>query len=145
MKLKIGQKWYLQHYDVMFILNHAERAPEVVLDEIFKENSFVKGEDDLKDYFKFDIIFSNPDAIRWLDNQAYIVDFEKMRCTKLQALEINRDQLRVEYGQMYSGIDFTEHTEEQKYKIAKLVQKIKSLDAGIDFRMHRLEFDIPMK
>jgi hypothetical protein len=143
MKLKIGQKWYLQHYDVVSILNHADKVPEVVLNEIFKENSFVSGDNNLADTFKFDTVFTDSEAIRWLEEQWYIVDFEKMRCTKLQALEVNRDQLRVEHGQKYAPSG--ELTEEQKYEMSKLMHKIRSLDAGIDYRKHFLEFELPTR
>lgn len=144
MILKIGQKWYAQHYDGRFLLNHAKHIPKVVLEEIHKVDSFTKeGDDNLADTFKFDIVFTSLEAIRWLEGQWFLVDFEKMRCTRLQALEVNRDQLRVEHGQKYASA--SELTEDQKFEIAKLMHKIRSLDAGIDYRKHFLDFDIPIK
>ena len=90
MKLKIGDKVYLQKYDVAYLLHHIRAFPSRLMEEIFC------GDDDLGGIFwmnggadglSFDQKFEDKQNVEWLLAQDYILNFEDLKDKSVEELE----------------------------------------------------------
>ena len=91
MKLKIGDKVYLQKYDVSYLLHHIRAFPSRLMEEIFC------GDDDLGGIFwmnggadglSFDQKFEDKQNVEWLLAQDYILNFEDFKDKSIEELEV---------------------------------------------------------
>lgn len=91
MKLKVGECVYLQKYEIAHITHDLNSFPAGIFDELFSGDGeprifFMNGRED---GFRFDCIFKNPQTVKWLMDQDWIVDYDEyaeMPVSKLEAL-----------------------------------------------------------
>lgn len=77
MKIKIGEKVYLQKYEIVKMRERPEIIAECVLDECARKyGSIFTVPQDLNVY-RFDYCFEEPECVEWLMAQDYIVDYDK--------------------------------------------------------------------
>ena len=95
MKIKIGEKVYLQKYEVAYMMHKLSSMPGSIFDEIFggDEIFFMSS---AKDGFRFDCRFVVPKNVKWLMEQDWIVDYDKYTETPIHELEATVERLRVE-------------------------------------------------
>lgn len=78
MKLKIGQKVYLQKYEASYIIHSLNFVQAGIVDEIFKTGKpfIINGP---IDGYAFDCVFENSDNVKWLMDQDWIVDYNQYK------------------------------------------------------------------
>lgn len=151
MKIKIGEKVYLQKYEVAHILHNLNSAPGVVLQEIFKDGKngsffFVSGPDDA---LRFDCVFQDPASIEWLMKQDWIVDYNEYADTPIAELEAFVECLRAEHNvdiDEFNAKDEAyrrEHFAEKGSEFHKSDYIISSLEGLIDARKGKAVFVFP--
>ena len=117
MKLKIGDKVYLQRYDVSFIIMNARiwSVPWSVIGEIFRRgNGPALCDDPTGDSLLFEHVFEHPESVAWLMEQNWIVDYEAHMAMPLEELEALRAQLGAEYDAKV--LEFNAHDVEYRKK-----------------------------
>ena len=150
MKLKIGDKVYLQKYDVAYILHDLKAFPSGVLNETFDDNqckAFIMNGP--ADGFQFKCIYKDPINVKWLMEQDWIVDYDEYSEMPLPELETLVERLKLEHD---AGIgEFNarneayrkKHFEEIGDKFHKDRHKISSLGYLISARKGKVTFVFP--
>ncbi len=149
MKIKIGDKVYLQRCDGLYIINNQKEFSDNVVKETNSDNNrglfFMPGDD----RYRFDFVYENPENVKWLMEQAWILDYDKYAKKRLAKLEARQKQLMIErladvndlgtknkaYKRTHVGAAFG--------KSKKLKYGINSLEALIRFRRGEVEFTFP--
>ncbi len=96
MKLRIGNKVYLQKYDVVFITRELSSFPMSLFDEVFRDEApFIMM--NFEDGLRFACVFEDSKNVEWLMAQDYFVDFEQykeMPASELKALRTRLEERR---------------------------------------------------
>jgi len=150
MKIRIGEKVYLQKYEVAHILHSLNGFPATVIDEIFgdgESNFFFMNSS--ADGFRFESVFKDPASVKWLMEQDWIVDYDEYSKMPLPELEVLTERLKAEH---VAGIDEfnakdetyrEKHFEEESDKFHKASHKISSLNSLISARKGEVIFVFP--
>ena len=152
MKLKIGDSVYLQKYEVAHIMHKLNGFPSGILDETFcgDEDSlfFMNG---LTDGFRFEYIYKEPENVRWLMKQDWIVDYDEYAEMPLAELEALQEHLKAEHSADIDEFNTKDeayreaHFDEESDRFDKLGHKIVSLGYLIKFRKGEVECVFPDK
>ena len=150
MKLKIGDKVYLQKHEVAYIMNDLNSFPGGILQETFGDEDsgffFMNGP---VDGFRFECVYKEPANVKWLMEQDWIVDYDEFAEMPLAELEALQERLKAERS---AGIDefnakdeaYREaHFREESDRFDKLGHKIASLGDLIGFRKGEFKFVFP--
>ncbi len=150
MKLKIGDKVYLQKYEVVYILHKLNSFPASIMQETFggddNDYFFVNGS---ADGFRFACVYEEPESVRWLMEQDWIVDYDVYIEMSLDELKVLQETFKAEYS---AGIDefnakdeaYKEtHFEEENEKLDNLGHKIISFGNLISFCKGEVKFGFP--
>ena len=150
MKLKIGDKVYLQKHEVAYIMNDLNSFPGGILQETFGDEDsgffFMNGP---VDGFRFECVYKEPENVKWLMEQDWIVDYDEYAEMPLAELEALQERLKAEYS---AGIDefnakdeaYREaHYDEESDKFDKLGHKIASFGDLIGFLKGEFKFVFP--
>lgn len=148
MKIKDGQKVFLQKYEVAYIMHELNLVPAGIIEEVFKDGKpFIMANP--IDGQVFDCVFENPGTTEWLMEQDWIVDYDQYKNVPVVDLEALCKQLEDE---CFSGInDFNatddayrkEHFDEQYEKFSKMRHKISSLYLMIEHLEKKTNFVFP--
>lgn len=148
MKLKFGEKVYLQKQEISYILHEVDNVPRCIFNEIFYEDNifFVFN---ASNAYNFRYAFEDQTSIEWLMAQDWIVDYEeyaKMSTTELETLcdELieKRSAEIAEYnscGEKYREKHYREACE----SFDQSAHKINSLQELIANRNGKIEFIFP--
>ena len=150
MKLKIGDKVYLQKHEVAYIMNDLNSFPGSILQETFGDEDsgffFMNGP---VDGFRFECVYKEPENVKWLMEQEWIVDYDEYVEMPLAELEALQERLKVKRSadiDEFNAKDETyreAHFDEESDKFDKLGHKIASLGDLIEFRKGEVEFVFP--
>ena len=148
MKIKIGEKVYLQKYEISYILYETDGFPGSLLEEIFDDDEifFVNGSED---GFRFECVFENPKNVEWLMAQDWIVDYNEYAKTPIRELKELVKQLKKEYSTMIDefnaqNIDYRKrYYQEVGYEFSKIRHRIASLHNIIAERKGKATFVFP--
>ena len=150
MKLKIGNKVYLQKYEARYIVDGSNCLPCDIINETFsgsKDNFlFISSS---ADSLHFERVYKKPENVKWLMDQDWIVDYDEYAKMPLAELEALRERLDTE---RFAGIrEFNAkdevyrkaHFGEESEKFERLGHKIVSLEKFIRFRKGEIGFVFP--
>ncbi|MBR0461086.1 hypothetical protein IJI91_03875 [Candidatus Saccharibacteria bacterium] len=151
MKLKIGDKVYLQKYEVAHIIHELNGFPGGILDETFggdEGNSFffMNGP---TDGFRFECVYKEHENVKWLMEQDWIVDYDEYAEMSLAELRALQKRLKAERSADIDEFNAKDevyretHFDEQSDKFDKLGHKIASLGDLIRFRKGEIKFGFP--
>ena len=151
MKLKINDAVYLQKYDIAFIMHDLNSMPESFLQETFTNNEdgffFIMSGPDDGLYFKN--FYKQPESIKWIMEQDWIVDFEKFVKKPLDELESLHEHLRLERDKSIDEFNAKDeeyrgaHFAEESMRFDRLRHKNSSLKALIDYLKGEVKFGFP--
>lgn len=150
MKIKIGDKVYLQKYDGLYIIQNHKEFPDSVVGETYNDgNRWVFFMPSPDDSHRFDFVYENPENVEWLMEQDWILDYDEYAEIPLARLMVLNGQLEVKRlgdindfstkNKAYKRVHLSEVNDEFK----KLGHKIISLEALIRFRRGEVEFAFP--
>jgi hypothetical protein len=128
MKKKVGDRVYLQKYDVGFITHELSSVPACIMDQVFEKNSvFVSN--GFEDAVKFSHAFTG-EAADWIMAQDWLVNFDDYaNMTEAQIREIwNREHEKFEKDVNAFNSRDAEYKESHFAKVSE----------GFDKRGHRL-------
>lgn len=91
MKLKIGNKVYLEKCILEFILNNHSKVPSSITQEACRESVFLVGDPANKRQFQAFEMLKN---IRWLQEQEWIIDYDEYSKKPLPDLRKQLDELK---------------------------------------------------
>ena len=80
MKIKIGDKVYLQVFDILKMNERPVLVAECVSSEFLEKYGEMSDVKDGPDKYTFKYAFDNPDCVEWLMMQDYILDYDE--CVK---------------------------------------------------------------
>lgn len=150
MKLKIGDKVYLQKYEVAHLMHNLNSFPGSVLDEIFSDGEgsffFMVGP---ADGFRFESVFKNPASVEWLMKQEWIVDYDEYAEMPLAELEALQERLKTERSANIDEFNTKDeayreaHFDEESDRLDKFGHKIVSLGYLIKYRKGEVEYVFP--
>ena len=148
MKIKIGEKVYLQKYDVAYITHCLDGFPGPIVQELFGDGEmfFMNG---MEDGFRFDCIFSDPRNAKWLMEQDWIVDYDEYIKMPIDEFEGLIQRLAVEHDleiDEFNNKDEEyrkEHFKEEHERFKKDSHKISSLDNLFQARKGKVKFVCP--
>ena len=150
MKLKIGDKVYLQKCDVYHWMEEDCNVPLYVMQEVVDKGEvrhFKVGS--LRDSFKFRFVFKDPKSVEWLMKQDWIVDFDKYAEVPIDYLERLREHLRkehIKYIESYNAEDDAykvEHYADACIEWEKYQQKKIAIENIIKYRRGECKFTFP--
>jgi len=150
MKLKIGDRVYLQKYEVAHIMHELNGFPGGILDETFGSDEdsffFMNGP---TDGFRFECIYKEPENVKWLMEQDWIVDYDEYAKMPLAELEALQERLKAERSANIDEFNTKDeayreaHFDEESDRFDKLGYKIVSLGYLIKFRKGEVECVFP--
>ncbi len=151
MKILIGDKVYLQKVDVAFISHELGSIPGGILQEMFGDSEidgffYMSGR---ADGFRFDCVFTEPENVKWLLEQDWILDYDEYSDAQLFELEDIQDRLKAEYSagiEDFNARDFAyrkAHLREERDRFNQLSHKIASFEDLIQFRRGDIKFVFP--
>lgn len=121
MKIKDGQKVFLQKYEVAYIMHELNLVPAGIIEEVFKDGKpFIMANP--IDGQVFDCVFENPGTTEWLMEQDWIVDYDQYKNVPVVDLEALCKQLEDECSSGINDFNATddayrkEHFDEQYEK-----------------------------
>ena len=150
MKLKIGDKVYLQKCDVYHWMDKYCNVPPYVMQEVIGKGEvrhFRVGS--LRDCFKFRFVFKDPRSVEWLMKQDWIVDFDKYAKASIDDLERLREHLRkehIKYIGNYNAEDDAyrvEHYADACIESERYQQKNIAIENIIKYRRGEYKFTFP--
>lgn len=139
MKLRIGEKVFLQKYEIAFLLCETKDFPADILREaaepggVFRINSPM-------DCFRFDCKFENPANVEWLSAQDWILDYDEYVQMPLDELAACREDLQHEILSCQELFRSGQGNLETLYKLDHQDASIRGI---IEFRKGRTEFVFP--
>ncbi len=147
MKLKIGDKVYLQKYEVAYIWHELWCVPGGIFEETFTDDVFIMNGP--SDGLKFECVYRKPENIKWLMAQDWLIDYEEYAKMSLEELKAVHERLVVKYhadinnfntkSRSYRETHFAEKNEELKI----LEHKITSIGGMIGHCKGELRFGFP--
>ena len=150
MKLKIGDKVYLQKHEVAYIMNDLNSFPGGILQETFGDEGsgffFMNGP---VDGFRFECVYKEPENVKWLIEQDWIVDYDEYAEMPLAELEALQERLKAERSADIDEFNAKDeayreaHFDEESDRFDKLGHKIVSLGYLIKFRKGEVEYVFP--
>ena len=149
MKLKVGECVYLQKYEVAQLMHNVSCFPASIVDELFGGDVkffFMSGPGD---GFQFDCVFKNPQNIKWLMDQKWIVDYDdyaEMPTAELEALIDDLDEERSAEIDEFNAKDEAyrkKYYEEASEKFDQSGHKITSLEYILEAREGNIKFVFP--
>ena len=150
MKLKIGEKVYVQKYDVAFILHELHEFPADIYAEIFGEEGnrafYINGVDD---QYEFDQAFERPESAKWIMEQPWLMNFDHYKTLPVSELETIYDDMAKNCTQGIAEFNAQseeyreEHFEEFDQKYCKDGHFIFSLGAMINYLKKEVKFTFP--
>lgn len=150
MKLRIGDRVYLQKYEVAHILHELNSFPAGIMQETFSNSEsgffFMNGP---ADGFRFECIYKKPNNVEWLMGQDWIVDYDEYARISLTELKALYERLKSEYSTGVSEFNAKDeayreaHFEEESDKLNNFSHKIASLENLIEFREGKVKFVFP--
>ncbi|MBR5419359.1 hypothetical protein IK110_03875 [Candidatus Saccharibacteria bacterium] len=150
MKLIIGDKVYLQKYEIAHITHSLNGIPGSMLDELFGDDpDGIFYMNSPEDGYRFECVFKDPKNVEWLTEQDWIVDFDRFFKMELDELEDLQERLRVAYSTCVEEFNAKDdayrkaHFQEKRDFFNKLWHKVNSLDALIGFRKGKIKFVFP--
>ena len=151
MKLKIGDKVYLQEYEIAFILKELNFIPCRIILEMFDNGDHISltNNNDPTRLYRFGHVYANPANVKWLMEQDWIIDYDDCAGMSLAELENLRNTLITEHFASTSKFNRENYTyremhfDEENEKMNKIKHKIFSLKQYIDFRKCRIDFIFP--
>ena len=147
MKLKIGNKVYLQKYEVAFIMNYLSKFPASFLNETFSDaNDGIFMMNALgDDTFDFKTVYEDPKNVAWLMEQTWLADFDIYSKMPLDELEESLERLESEYSARNAKLKAKGegYSTEDVESLNKLGHKTNSLDYLVMFRRGKLNFIFP--
>lgn len=147
MKIKIGNKVYLQKYEVADTERRTKLFAKCVNDEFisgagcFKKNGCHA--------FEFGIVFEKPESVKWLMEQDWIVDYDEYVKMSDSDLEKEIEQLEnqeLDFGNEFNhkDVDYRkEHFKEMKEKMDLMKHKISSLHFILYYKRKAIIFKFP--
>lgn len=148
MKIKIGQKVYLQKYDIAFIMHELSIVPASFMDELFKDKQpFIMSCSE--DGYIFDCIFEDPGNVAWIMDQDWIIDYNQYKDTRPTELRNVCEETAEEVSISIRDFNSRDATYRSKYynefneKISKTIHKLDSIEAMIEYLDGKLEFVFP--
>ena len=148
MKLKIGNKVYLQKYEVAHFFHQSNSLPVNILQETFKNDDCYYGP---TSDFRFEYVYKDPENVKWLMEQDWIVDFDEYNEMPLAELGALKNQLKAECSANVDTFNANVatyrdmHFDEESAKFDKLRHKIASLEKLIKYRKGEIKFVLPTK
>ena len=148
MKIKVGNKVYLQNYEADYIMRDVVGSPM----SINQESSIESGTfftDGPVEGLRFGSIYKDPDNVSWIMAQDWIIDYEEYAKKSLQELEYLYECLKVE---CVSGIEEFNardevyrdlHYDEESEKFSRLSHKIASIGLLIGVHKGKTNFILP--
>ena len=147
MKLKIGNKVYLQKYEVAFIMNYLSKFPASFLNETFSDaNDGIFMMNALgNDTFDFKTVYEDPKTVAWLMEQTWLADFDIYSKMPLDELEESLERLKSEHSTRSDELEAEgeDYQEEDIESLNKLAHKINSLGFLVMFRRGKRNFIFP--
>lgn len=149
MKIKIGDKVYLQKYEVYHLLHDLNGFPSSILNETFGNEDrsfFMNGP---TDGFWFECVYKKPENVRWLMKQDWIVDYDEYAEMSIAELEALQERLKAEGLAGVNEFNARDeayrkaHIDEENDKFSKLGHKIASLWNLIVFLKGEVKFVFP--
>ncbi|MBR0467642.1 hypothetical protein IJJ53_01905 [Candidatus Saccharibacteria bacterium] len=148
MKIKNGQKVFLQKYEVTYIMHELNSVPAGIVEEIFKDGKpfIMSGPIDGQ---VFACVFENPKATEWLMEQDWIVDYDQYKNVPVADLKVLCEQLKNEYSSGVGNFNAKDdayrekHFDEQNEKFSNMRHKISSLYLMIDHLEKKTNFVFP--
>lgn len=146
MKILVGNKIYLQNYDVVLIIQKFPLEASL-REEIFGDRGepfIING----KDILKFGYSFQKPDNIEWLECQDWIVNYDEYSGKSIAELNDLLDQLNKEYRKKESDLlprsrkNLEKHSE-NLLELSKLHNKIDSIEVIKRFATGELSLTFP--
>lgn len=150
MKLKIGNKVYLQKYEVTYILYRLSSFPASLLDEIIDDNrENYYSMDGRIDAFQFDCVFEKPANVKWLMDQDWIVDYDEYCDMPIRKLETYIGRLKTRCIDEVTEFNAKEESYRRKHfevlsdEYHKTDHKIRSLENLMNARRGKILFNLP--
>lgn len=148
MKIKDGQKVFLQKYEVAYIMHNLNLVPAGIIEEIFKnDNPFIVASP--ADGQVFDCVFENLGTTEWLMEQDWIVDYDQYKDVPVADLEAMCKQLEDEYSSSIDDFNAKDdayrekHFDEQSEKFGNMSHKISSLYLMLEHLGKKANFVFP--
>jgi hypothetical protein len=143
MKIKIGDKVYLQLMDIVFMDMHRLvpwRSFFATCKKVF--------EDADKKEFCFGYSFSDPRAIEWIMNQNYIVDYDEVVKADSELIAEYCFALENYYEMLWkeclSDLDDSDQSDEEIVRTrAEQDYQVFQLDMVLEYREDKIEIDFP--
>lgn len=148
MKIKDGQKVFLQKYEVTYIMHELNSVPAGIVEEIFKDDEpfIMSGPADGQ---VFDCVFQNPETTKWLMEQDWVVDYDQYKNVPVAELEALCRQLEKEYSSGANDFNAKDnayrekHFNEQNEKFSNMRHKIASLYLMLEHLEKKANFVFP--
>ncbi len=138
MKMIVGAVLFIQNYDIKFLYEAIE-IPQEVLEEFTDNQKRLKSQaQNLGGGYDFVFAFRTSEAIRWLMNQDYIVDYNEASICRKEELLDTIDVLKRRYNEVLS-----QGGSEAEIQAKSLEHCIKSYNLMLQIRDGELSFDIP--
>lgn len=135
MKIKIGEKVYLQKYDTRKVWENCYLYfPRYVIEEIMINDKTIGN----PGIFNFCYVFEMEKSVRWLMKQDWIIDYGLYYEMSLRSLILEREHLVEEYNNIVKKLNSMPLCSYLRKKLAKESVKIESLEIMIAYRNHEL-------
>ena len=147
-KIKIGQKVYLQKYEVAFITHEVSLVPASFMNELFSGGRvFVMSSPE--DGYTFGCVFEDSESVAWLMAQDWIVDYSQYKDkTPAEIREIGRKIANEGNNkvQEFNAKDYSyrrEHFLEFREYLDNLEHKVSSIEIMADYLDNKIKFSFP--
>ncbi len=147
MKLKMGNKVFLQKYELSNMMKKPECYPGSILDEAFRYKPFKALE--YREDVEFKYVFEEPNNVKWLMKQDWIVDYRTISNHSLPYLvDMVRDSkryhaIRVDRFNAMPGLYRKIFWWAYSRKFAREEFQIASILTMINYLNHKIEFVFP--
>lgn len=152
MKIKIGEKVYLQKYEIEYIMRNLNSFPMGVIKELLdgkSEDEFFLPMGNLEYGLNFEYAFDNRDVVEWLMSQDWIIDYDEyagMAVADLESLAARLDTERYDMMRKFNDEDEEyreKYLNEECDKFSRLDHKAVSFRRMAAFRNGKLNFVFP--
>ncbi len=148
MKIKIDERVYVQKYDIAYIMHEMNEVPALLMQEFFEKNeTFIMT--GFEDSLKFACVFEEPENVRFLMRQTWIVDFEEFRQASPSALKALRKRLLAAYQAETEDFDARDdeyrnnNRDEFEERFSQMQHKEYSFALMIKYLKRRVTFVFP--
>lgn len=152
MKLFYEGKYYLQKFDIMFLLQNSVMIPKSFKDECnnWSHNLRIRN---TRDHFTFVGPFTDPESIAWIDSLDYIIHYNDYASSPLKAInkQIRKQSREVKlYDDSVQSMRreavnnmIQDHLRAIKRQAKKAQQELAGLEIMRDHLEHKIEFQFP--